>query len=62
MLDESHCSVHTYADLGMLAMDIFTCGQTDPLEIWETVRRKLSIKSAYLRTLHRFEEEKVALT
>ena len=62
MLNESHCSVHTYADLGMLAMDIFTCGRTDPLEIWETVRRKLSIKSATLRTVHRFEEEKVALS
>ena len=31
MLDESHCSVHTYADLGLLAMDIFTCGDTNPM-------------------------------
>ena len=30
MLDESHCSVHTYADLGLVAFDFFTCGTTDP--------------------------------
>ena len=26
MLDESPCSAHTYADDGMIAMDVFTCG------------------------------------
>ena len=25
-LNESHVAVHTYADEGMLAVDIFTCG------------------------------------
>jgi len=59
MLDESHCSVHTYADLGMLAMDVFTCGATDPMDIWEYVRNKLSIENAELRTVHRFESETV---
>ena len=29
MLDESHVSAHTYADLGLIAMDVFTCGSTD---------------------------------
>ena len=60
MLDESHCSVHTYADLGMLAMDVFTCGDTDPAAIWEFVRDTLSIEQATLRTVHRFVGELVA--
>ena len=59
MLDESHCSVHTYADLGMLAMDVFTCGETDPMEVWEFVREKLSIEHAFLRTVTRFESAAV---
>jgi len=57
MLDESHCSVHTYADLGMLAMDIFTCGHTDPEVVWEFVRDRLSIEHASLRMVGRFAAE-----
>ncbi len=26
MLDESHVAVHTYAEIGLMAVDIFTCG------------------------------------
>lgn len=26
LLDESHCSAHCYSDLGMLAIDVFSCG------------------------------------
>lgn len=55
MLDESHCSVHTYADLGMIAMDIFTCGDTNPMDIWENLSRKLGIDKANLRMVSRFE-------
>jgi len=28
ILDESHITCHTYADRGMCAIDIFTCGET----------------------------------
>ena len=59
MLDESHCSVHTYADLGLLAMDIFTCGDTNPMEIWENLSRKLGIDRADLRMVSRFATEAV---
>lgn len=27
LLDESHCSAHCYSELGMLAIDVFSCGQ-----------------------------------
>jgi S-adenosylmethionine decarboxylase len=49
MLDESHCSVHTYAELGLLAMDIFTCGDTDPKRIWERIQEALHLDHASIR-------------
>ncbi len=55
MLDESHCSVHTYADAGLVAFDFFTCGDTSPVAIWEEVRDKLGIKNATLRNVSRFD-------
>jgi S-adenosylmethionine decarboxylase len=54
MLDESHCSVHTYADLGLMALDVFTCGATDPHLLWRTVRDRLGIEHAEVRELPRF--------
>jgi S-adenosylmethionine decarboxylase len=60
MLDESHCSVHTYADLGLLAMDIFTCGRTDPKHVWQKIRKALSLDHASVRECSRFEARPVA--
>lgn len=55
MLDESHCSVHTYADLGLIAMDVFTCGATDPRQIWENLRSRLGLTNFTVSCVHRFE-------
>jgi S-adenosylmethionine decarboxylase len=30
LLDQSHFSAHCYSEYGMLAIDLFTCGSTDP--------------------------------
>lgn len=60
MLDESHCSVHTYADLGLVAMDVFTCGSTNPRDIWEFVRSEMGIDNALTREVHRFEAPALA--
>ena len=30
LIDESHVSAHCYSDSGLLAIDIFTCGGSDP--------------------------------
>ena len=30
LIDESHVSAHCYLDRGLLAIDAFTCGDTDP--------------------------------
>jgi S-adenosylmethionine decarboxylase len=55
MLDESHCSAHTYADLGLVAMDIFTCGNTDPWDILRIVRDELDLGNVTIRDMPRFE-------
>ncbi|MBU2501551.1 adenosylmethionine decarboxylase [bacterium] len=55
MLDESHCSVHTYADLGLMAFDFFTCGHTDPKRIWSIISSKLGIVNATVTEHGRFE-------
>lgn len=55
MLDESHCSAHTYADDGLIAFDFFTCGTTDPHQIWNRVRDVLGLESATVRAFSRFE-------
>ena len=61
MLDESHCSVHTYADLGLMAIDIFTCGCTDPMEVWQILSNTLGIEQADLRMVSRFNSVPVPL-
>lgn len=61
MLDESHCSVHTYADLGLMAIDIFTCGCTDPMEVWQILSNTLGIEQANLRMVSRFNSVPVPL-
>ena len=55
MLDESHCSVHTYADQGLIAMDVFTCGNTNPRDVWALLQKELSIEEAVVREVYRFE-------
>ena len=30
LIDDSHITAHCYADRGLLAVDCFTCGDTDP--------------------------------
>lgn len=42
LLDESHCTAHTYSDLGMIALDIFTCGSTDPDMILQFLEESLN--------------------
>ncbi|MFH1843907.1 MAG: adenosylmethionine decarboxylase [bacterium] len=55
LLDESHCSVHTYADLGLMALDIFTCGETDTRRVWDYICRQLSLEHTSVREQLRFE-------
>jgi S-adenosylmethionine decarboxylase len=60
MLDESHCSAHTYADLGLIALDIFTCGNTDPQDVLRNIQEELDLGDVEVRTLPRFEVSRKA--
>jgi S-adenosylmethionine decarboxylase len=59
LLDESHYSAHCYSDRGWLAMDIFTCGKTDPEPIMnysetEIKKRYPSMKCTLRKKSKRF--------
>ena len=54
MLDESHCSAHTYAEEGLIAMDIFTCGGTDPREVFRYIREELDLGDVSIKEFARF--------
>jgi len=54
VLDESHCSAHTYADLGLIALDVFTCGNTDPRDVLAYIREEIDLGEVTLREVARF--------
>ena len=54
VLDESHCSAHTYADLGLVALDVFTCGNTDPHRVLEFIREEIDLGEVSIREVPRF--------
>ena len=54
MLDESHCSAHCYADTRQIAMDIFTCGRTDPRHVFQYIQEELDLGMVTVRQAPRF--------
>lgn len=54
VLDESHCSAHTYADDGLIALDVFTCGQTDPNDVLTYLREDVDLGDISVREVPRF--------
>lgn len=54
VLDESHCSAHAYADQGQMAMDIFTCGATDPRKVLEYIREEIELGEVRVQIRERF--------
>jgi S-adenosylmethionine decarboxylase len=54
VLDESHCSAHTYADLGLIALDVFTCGHTEPAVVLAYIREEIDLGDVEIRELPRF--------
>jgi S-adenosylmethionine decarboxylase len=43
LLDESHFTAHAYTEEGLLAVDIFTCGNTDPKIVMNYFQQELQI-------------------
>jgi len=52
LLDESHVSAHCYSEGGILAIDAFTCGNTEPEEIVNKIESKLRERFPGLITNH----------
>ena len=42
LLAESHASVHTWPEAGLVTLDVFTCGALDAAAIVEAVRQRLA--------------------
>ena len=56
MLDESHVSAHTYADLGLIALDVFTCGSTEPKDVLRYIQEEVDLGEVNCREEQRFQE------
>ncbi len=54
MLDESHCSAHCYAEENQIALDVFTCGDTDPWRVLEYIREQIDLGEVSAREMERF--------
>lgn len=55
LLDESHCTAHSYADLGLIALDVFTCGDTDPHDVLRYMRELVDLGEVTIQEVARFE-------
>ncbi len=42
LVDESHVTAHCYSEIGILAIDVFTCGKNDPQVIVDELKIILS--------------------
>jgi S-adenosylmethionine decarboxylase len=54
LLDESHCSAHSYAESGQIAIDIFTCGAIDPWAILTKIRQQVNLGQINTKEMPRF--------
>lgn len=54
LLDESHVSAHCYADIGLIALDVFTCGNTDPRDVLAYIREEIDLGDVEIRQVGRF--------
>jgi S-adenosylmethionine decarboxylase len=41
LIDESHVSAHCYSERGLLAIDVFTCGDHDPEVVADSIHASL---------------------
>ena len=59
LINESHVTAHSYSDIGWLAVDVFTCGSTDPRKLAAHIRREVegycpNAKCVQIKSLLRF--------
>ena len=53
LIDESHVTAHCYSERGLLALDVFTCGDHDPDSVADLIHDHLVLKIPGLRMVLR---------
>ena len=53
LIDESHVTAHCYSDSGLLAIDVFTCGNDSPEEVADYINRSLEAEAEGIRLVRR---------
>jgi S-adenosylmethionine/arginine decarboxylase-like enzyme len=51
LLDESHITAHAYTKRGLLALDVFTCGSTNPEIVARYIKCELEKTYPYIQCL-----------
>ena len=52
LLDESHITAHSYTKIGLLALDVFTCGKTNPKVISDFIKSGLENKYPNIKCIN----------
>ena len=52
LIDESHITAHCYSDRGLLAIDVFTCGSSDPYKMMQFIDKGIKEKYPNVRCLN----------
>ncbi|MDN5358935.1 MAG: S-adenosylmethionine decarboxylase [Candidatus Diapherotrites archaeon] len=50
---ESHISIHTWPELGYAAIDVYTCGDSDPEKAVDYILKAFGAKYAHVSEIHR---------
>ena len=58
LIDESHVTAHCYSERGLLAVDVFTCGESDPSTLADLIHGRLSSENPGLRLIFRERVER----
>ena len=53
LIDESHVTAHCYSDSGLLAIDVFTCGNDSPEEVADYINSSLEAEAKGIRLVRR---------
>ena len=53
MIAESHISMHTFPERGLVWADIFSCKDFDPVPVLEDFKRRFGLQTLDVRTLER---------
>lgn len=47
-----HITCHSYTKLGLLALDVFTCGKTNPEIVADYIKKELEVKYPYIKCVN----------